>query len=145
MLACIRDMYEVKEHEEALGLACKNGKEARSNPEALQKILIKRLREQSYEFAKDAVKTLVPVNLVDKLSASPPWRLVVNAREMNNAYKVWRTRYEGVHTVPLTVKKRDWIFSVDLCSGYDAILLQPKSRHGVKVVFFKREHCTVAS
>ena len=139
VLAWIRDMYEVKEHEEALGLTCKNGKEARSNPEALQTILIKRLRERSYEFAKEGVKNLVPVNLVEKLSASPPWRLVVNAREMNKAYKVWRTKYEGVHTVPLTVKKRDWLFSVDLYSGYDAILLQPKSRqlYGVKVVFSK--------
>jgi hypothetical protein len=82
---------------------------------------------------------LVPVNLVDKPSAQPPFRLVVNAREMNKAYKVWRTRYEGVHTVPLTVKPKDWLFSVDLYSGYDAILLQPKSRqlYGVKVVFSK--------
>ena len=83
VLAWIRDMYEVQEHEEALGLVCRNGKEARENPAALQTILIKRLRERSYEFAKDGVKNLVPVNLVEKLSATPPWRLVVNAREMN--------------------------------------------------------------
>ena len=107
VLAWIRDMYEVQEHEDALGLVCKNGKEARANPEALQTILIKRLRERSYEFAKDGVKNLVPVNLVEKLSATPPWRLVVNAREMNMAYKVWRTKYEGIHTVPLTVKQGD--------------------------------------
>ena len=92
VLAWIRDMYEVKEHEDALWLTCKNGKAARQNPQALQKILIKRLRERSYEFAKDGVKILVPVNLVEKLSASPPWRLVVNAREMNKTYKVWRTK-----------------------------------------------------
>ena len=84
---------------------------------------------------------MVPVNLVEKASASPPWRLVVNAREMNNgmAYKVWITKYEGIHTVPLTVKTQDWLFSVDLYSEYmsDAILLQPKSRqlYGVWVIF----------
>ena len=128
VLAWIRDMYEVKEHAEALGLVCRNGKEAMSNPEALQTILIKRLRGKSYEFAKDGVKNLVPVNLVEKASASPPWRLVANARGMNMVYKVCSTKYEGVHTVPLTVKKRDWLFSVDLYSGYDTILLQPKSR-----------------
>ena len=64
---------------------------------------------------------------------------MVNAREMNKAYKVWSTRYEGTHTVPLIVKKGDWLFSVDLYSGYDAILLKPESRqlYGVKVVFSK--------
>ena len=45
-----------------------------------RRILIKRLREKSYEFAKEGVKNLVPINLVEKLSATPPWRLVVNAR-----------------------------------------------------------------
>ena len=64
---------------------------------------------------------------------------MVNARKMNASYKVWRTRYEGVHTVPSTVKEYDWLFSVDLYSGYDAILLKPKSRqlYGVKVIFSK--------
>ena len=54
-------------------------------------------------------------------------------------YRVWRTKYAGIHTVPLTVKRKDWLFSVDLSSGYDAILLTPESRklYGVKVVFSK--------
>ena len=117
VMAWIRDMYKVQGHEDALGLVCRNGRAARANLEALQTILIKRLQERSYEFARDGVKHLVPVNLVEKLSATPPWRLVVNAREMNQAYRVWTTKYDGVHMVPLTVKQGDWLFSVDLYSG----------------------------
>ena len=147
VLVWVRDMYEVKEHEEALGLTCRNGKEARNNLEALQTILIKRLREKSYEFAKDGVKKLVPVNLVEKLSATPPWRLVVNAREMNKAYKVWRTKYEGVHTVPLTVKKRDWLF---FSGPVFRIRCDSAAEEEQAVVWgeggvLKREHCTAAS
>ena len=64
VMVWIRDMtlYEVQEHEEALGLMCKNGKCARDNQEALQPVLVNRLIEESYEFAEGGVKNLVPVN-----------------------------------------------------------------------------------
>ena len=41
--------------------------------------------------------------------------------------------------MPLTVKKKKWLFSGDLYLGYDAILLTAESRklYGVKVVFSK--------
>ena len=37
-------------------------------------------------------------------------------------------KYEGHHTTPLSVKREDLLFSVDLQSGYDAVLLTEASR-----------------
>ena len=69
--------------------------------------MLKRLREKSYE-TTDWMKNVVPLNLAEKSSAEPPFRRVVNGKPLNEAYETWRVKYEGIHTVPLTVKQDDW-------------------------------------
>ena len=44
------------------------------NPEALQKILVKRLIGESYEFAEEGVKNLVPVNFNASRNTDVPMR-----------------------------------------------------------------------
>ena len=139
VLAWVPDMYVVKQHPDAMGLRCQNGRGARDNDEALQTILIKRLREESYEFAVEGVINVVPVNLVPKPGATPPHRLVVVGSVINDSYEKWRVTYESLKTVALTTEEGDWLFSIDLDSGYDALLMTPESRKlfGVLVIFSK--------
>lgn len=140
VLSWVEKGYPVQEHEAALGLNCGNGKVARQNPEALQILMTKRLREGSYETTR-TVKNVVPVNLVDKPTADPAFRVTLNGRPVNEAYGAWKIRYEGLKTVPLTVKHMDWLFTLDLFSGYDALLLTPESRglFGVKIRFTEEQ------
>ena len=140
VLHWVRHMYKVQVHEGATGLECTNGKVARQNMEALSAIMKKRLRERSWE-ATTFVINVVPLNLVDKPTADPPFRMVVNGIPLNEHYVTWRIRYEGVKTIPLTVKHRSWIFSVDLESGYDALLLDEDSRKlfGAKIWITRKD------
>lgn len=138
VLAWVDRMYEVQEHPSAVGLSRRNGAMARKNPDALQDIVMKRLREGSYEFAPEPVTNILSLNLVDKPGASPPFRLIVDpSGDFNDSYNTWKVRYEGTHTVPLTVKEGDWLLTLDLNSGYDACLMQPRSRNlfGFRVRF----------
>ena len=134
VLAWIEKGYEVKAPPEGEGIRSRNGRLARENMGALQALLIKRLKEKSWE-ATESVTNIIPANLTPKEGAAIPWRLVLNAKLLNSSFNTWRTRYEGLKTVPLTVKPDDWLFSIDLESGYDAMLMQEKSRglFGVKV------------
>ena len=127
VLHWVQNSYTLEEVEAATGLECLNGKVARQNEEALSAIMVKRLRENSWEGASKVVNVM-PLNLVDKPTADPPFRLVVNGIPMNEHYNTWRIRYEGVKTVPLAVTRGCWLFSIDLESGYDALLLAPRSR-----------------
>ena len=74
---------------------------------------VRRGRENSWEGASKVVNVR-PLNLVDKPTADPPFRLVVNGIPMNEHYNTWRIRYEGVKTVPLAVTRGCWLFSIDL-------------------------------
>ena len=116
VLAWIEKGYEVKMPPEAEGIRCKNGKVARANEEALQLLLLKRIKEGSWEIT-NATVNIIPANLTPKEGAEIPWRLVLNAIPLNEYFYTWRIKYEGLKTVPLTVKQDDWLFSVDYESG----------------------------
>ena len=116
----------------------RNGKVARTKEgkAALGVIMLKKLREKVYELAgPEDVDNILPANLVDKPTADPPYRLTQTVCAVNDEMSPWRVRYEGCHTVPLTVKEGDWLFNLDLKSGYDQVLLQESSRRlfGMKV------------
>ena len=127
VLAWLEQHYEVQRHEEAVGVRCRNGKGARENPSALETLMIKRLSEGSWEMT-GSVENVIPLNLVPKPGGEPPFRLVMDASPINSAYSKWKVKYEGHHTTPLAVKPGDLLFSVDLHSGYDCVLLKEGCR-----------------
>lgn len=142
VLAWVEQGYEVKEHQAAMGIRCRNGKVARENEEAVRALLLKRLREGSWEMTNsDEVINIVPINLAPKPSAAIPWRWLINGMPVNEHYAKWKVRYEGLHTLPLVLKPGDWMVSLDLHSGYDALKLQKKSRglFAVRVVLLQEQ------
>ena len=127
--------YEVPHREEGTGLRLRNGKAAREKPDSLQRLVLKRLRNKSWECTQSVVNVL-PANIAPK-DGDEDGRLILDGKPLNEHYSTWRVRYEGVRTVPLCVTKGCWMFSIDLYSGYDAVLLteDTKGLFGVEMVF----------
>ena len=138
VLGWIQQGYDAKHIPEATGIRCRNSQLARENNVAVKKLLLKRLRDGSWESTKgETLDNITPIHIAPKESADPPWRWLVNARPAGEHYTKWRVTYEGIHTLPLVVKPNDWLMSIDLTSGYDCIKLTKECRglFGVRLVF----------
>ena len=135
VLHWVQHGYRVPHREEGVGLRLRNGRAARDNPDALQRLVMKRLRNQSWECTSTVVNVL-PANIAPK-AGDADGRLILNGQPLNEFYNTWRVRYEGMQTVPLCVTKGCWMISIDLYSGYDAVHLTKDSRglFGVEVTF----------
>ena len=142
VMAWIEQGYEVKQHEAAMHLRCRNGKVARENMGAVRALFMKRVKEGSWEVVRgEDLINIIPINLAPKPGAEVPWRWLINGRPVNESYSKWRVRYEGLKTLPLVLKPGDWMVSIDLHSGYDALQLTQGSRalFGVRVVLTAQE------
>ena len=130
VLRWIKDKIVVRAPEAAQGCRMRNGKVARDQPLALQQLMGKRLRNGTFRCAsqEDCVN-LVSLNLVDKPSAEPPYRLTVWPKDLNEALSKWSVRYEGVHKLGLVLWEGAWMVCIDLESGYDAMGLEESTKH----------------
>ena len=135
----IENGFEVPVHEEATGLRLRNGKVARENPEDFQRLLFKRLVNESWEVADaEGIINIIPGNMAPKPSASDlPWRFIINGMPVNEFYKTWKIKYESLKTVPLAVSPGCYMVTIDLESGYDAVKLTERSRglFGISIRF----------
>ena len=137
VLAWIEQGYQVKRHEAAMNIRCRNGKVARENEAAVRALFVKRVLEGSWETAKgEDLINIIPINLAPKPGAEVPWRWLINGQPVNDSYAKWKVRYEGLRTLPLVLKPGDYMICIDLHSGYDALRLTDDSRvlFGVRVV-----------
>ena len=57
---------------------------------------------------------IIPIGLAPKPSKIPPFRLINDARLVNEHVGGWKFRYESLNAVPLVVNKGDWMFTLDL-------------------------------
>ena len=118
VMAWVEQQYEVQVHPAATGLRCRNGKVARENDGAVRALLMKRLKEGSWETSSsEEIINIVPINLAEKPGAEIPWRWLINGMPVNEAYQKWKVRYEGVHTLPLVLEPNDYMICIDLNSG----------------------------
>ena len=130
VLRWIKHKIQVRAPEEAKGCRMRNGKKAREEPGALQKLMGKRLKNRTFRCARpEDLVNLVSLNLVDKPSADPPYRLTVWPKDLNEALSKWSVRYEGIHKLGLVVWEGCWMLCIDLESGYDAMGLEESTTH----------------
>ena len=123
-------MYEVKIEDEGRGIKKRNGAVARANAEDLSLLLYQLLEQGSWEAVKvGSTVNIIPLNLAPKQGAKPPWRLIVNAIEVNeHVVGKWPCRYEGLQTLPMVVSEGCSGLAMDLKDGYYACWLQEESR-----------------
>ena len=130
VLRWVDNMYEIKVEEGGRGIRKQNGKVARMNSADLAKVMFALLEQGSWEVVQEgSTVNVIPLNLAPKPSASPPWRLIVNAIELNkHAVGKWPVKYEGLYTLPMVVDEGQFGFSLDLKDGYYGVFLQEASR-----------------
>jgi hypothetical protein len=135
----IENGFEVPRKEGATGLRLRNGKTAREHPDAFQRLLLKRLLNESWEVSDAAdIVNIIPGNMAPKPSVQDlPWRFIINGIPVNEHYKTWKIKYESLRTVPLAVTPGCYTFTIDLESGYDAVELKQSCRglFGISIVF----------
>ena len=122
--------YRIKVGEEGMGIREKNSKEARDHPEELQALFLEVLVKGSWELVKEEeLVNIIPIGLAPKPSKIPPFRLINDARLVNEHVKGRKFRYESLNAIPLVVKQGDFMFTLDLEDAYYSFLLQEESRN----------------
>ena len=122
--------YRIKVGEEGMGIREKNSKEARDHPEELQALILEVLVKGSWELVKEEeLVNIIPIGLAPKPSKIPPFRLINDARLVNEHVKGWKFRYESLNAIPLVVKQGDFMFTLDLEDAYYSFLLEEESRN----------------
>ena len=122
--------YRIKVGEGGKGIKQRNSKEARAHPEALQALILEVLVKGSWELVNEEdLINIIPIGLAPKPSKIPPFRLINDARLVNEHVGGWKFRYESLNAVPLVVNKGDWMFTLDLEDAYYSFLLQEESRN----------------
>ena len=122
--------YKIKVGEGGKGINERNSKDAREHPEALQALILEVLVKGSWELVNEEdLINIIPIGLAPKPSKIPPFRLINDARLVNEHVGGWKFRYESLNAVPLVVNKGDWMFTLDLEDAYYSFLLQEESRN----------------
>ena len=108
----------------------KNGKAARQNEAVLEELVSKFLMKGSWELvSEEEVTNVLPLHLVPKEGASPPWRLICDARALNEHIKPWKFRMESLKLLPMVLKPNDVMFTLDLEGAYYSVRLLEESRN----------------
>ena len=129
VLRWIKNKIVIRAPPEAKGVRMRNGKTAQEQPAAMQRLMGKRLRNKTWRCAdKSRLVNLISLNLVDKPSADPPYRLTVWPKDLNEHLPKWSVRYEGIKKLPLVVWEGAWLICIDLESGYDAMGLHEDTK-----------------
>ena len=119
----------VRMPESARGAKTKNGKAAREHPEALMRLMQKRLKNKTWRGARpEELISIIQLNLQPKPTADPPWRLTVWPKDANDGLSKWSGRYEGLRKLPLVITQGCWLVILDLESGYDAMGLSEETK-----------------
>ena len=134
--------YTIKVSDEGRGIFKRNGKTARLHNTELVTLVIELLMKETWEVVRrDQLYNLIPLNLAPKPSKVPPWRIITDAREVNEHIAPWKFRYETLKSVPLLLNKGDWMLTMDLEDAYYSCLLTEDSRNlfGAKVSMGKEQ------
>ena len=111
------------------GIHKRNGGVARENVDNFRVVVMNGLKKHAWEVVlDDSVVNRLPMNLAPKAGKEPPWRLILNAMELNEYVPLWSVRYETLKTVPLVVAQGDWLFSIDFTDAYYQLLLDAASQ-----------------
>ena len=141
VLDWVRHQYEVRVGPEGRDIQKRNGLLAREHWEDHQRLVLKLLKQGSWEIVEaGSTDNVLPMNLAEKLGADPPWRLILNAIDLNDKITCrWKIRYEGIHTLAMTMTQGCWGFTLDLKDGYYALHLRETCRglFGAKLRFSK--------
>ena len=141
VLDWVRNQYEVRVGPEGKGIRKKNGQVARAHWDDHQTLVLKLLRQGSWEVVPaGSTANILPMNLADKPGAEPPWRIINNAMDLNEQIPCkWPIRYEGVQTLSMVLTPGCWGFTMDLKDGYYALWLRAESRRlfGAELKFSK--------
>ena len=87
-------------------------------------LVIELLMKETWEVVRrDQLYNLIPLNLAPKPSKVPPWRIITDAREVNEHIAPWKFRYDAPKSVPLVLNKGDWMLTMDLEDAYYSCLL----------------------
>jgi len=121
--------YKVKVSEEGVGFKQRNGKLAVEHADAVVTLVVELLKKGSWELVEEAeLKNIIPINLAPKPTKDPPWRLISDARSVNEFVKAWKFKMECLKAVPMIVNPGDWMFTIDLEDAYYSAGLHPESR-----------------
>ena len=86
------------------GINRKNGGVAREHLDDFRLVVMDVLKKGAWEVvSEDEVCNRMPMNLTPKLGKEPPWRLILNCRDLNEFVRLWSVRYETLKTVSLVV------------------------------------------
>ena len=111
--------YTIKVDEAGKGIFKRNGKAARGNNIALVTLVLELLYKKTWEVVQEQqLHNVIPLGLTPKPGKDPPWRIISDAREVNEGVKPWKFRYETwyetLKSVPLIVNRGDWLLTCDL-------------------------------
>lgn len=111
------------------GIDKRNGGVAREHLDDFRRVVMDVLQKGAWEVVREEeVCNKMPMNLAPKVGKEPPWRLILNCKDLNEFVRLWSVRYETLKTVPLVVAQGDWLFSVDFTDAYYQIFLHLASQ-----------------